>query len=66
MIGTKAGVRLPVAIEMVDAIFTAMNEKDELPIATALRTAHWKLTNKGNLLGLAYTLYGLAGFHLQR
>jgi hypothetical protein len=65
VIGTEVSVRLPVAIEMAEAIFNAIS-KDERPIATALRDARWALANKGNLLGLAYTLYGLANYHLTR
>jgi CHAT domain len=63
VIGTDISIRLPVAIEMAQSILAGVSKST--PIAMALHEARWALANKGNLLGLAYTLYGLADFHME-
>jgi CHAT domain len=57
VVGTEISVRLPVATEMAYAILERLHSGASLGIA--VRDARWQLANKGNLLGLAYTPYGL-------
>jgi CHAT domain len=57
VVGTEVSVRLPVATEMAYAILERLHGGASLGIA--VRDARWQLANKGNLLGLAYTPYGL-------
>jgi hypothetical protein len=54
VIGTEVSVKVPVAVEaakvFLEKVFGGMR---------------WALANKGNLLGLAYTLYAMADLHTQ-
>jgi hypothetical protein len=63
IVGTEISIRLPVAIEMAQSILAGTGKG--APLAETLHKARWTLANKGNLLGLAYTLYGLADFHME-
>jgi hypothetical protein len=63
IVGTEISIRLQVAIEMAQSILAGVSKS--APLAKSLHEARWALANKGNLLGLAYTLYGLADFHME-
>ncbi|GEM_PF-2539449 len=60
VLGTEVSVVLPVAIEVAESLFAKLAQPSPPPLGEALRQIRWELANKGNLLGLAYTLYGLA------
>ena len=62
-IGTEISVRLPVAVEVARRLFAKILR--EVPMGQAMREVRWELANKGNLLGLAYTAYGLADLRLK-
>lgn len=72
VIGTEVSILLPVATEVAETLFSKLIRKttdnmESLPrmsVGQALYEIRWDLTNKGNLLGLAYTLYGLADLQL--
>ena len=64
VLGTEVSVLLPVAAEVAEFMFTSMARPDGPSVGEALRAVRWQLANKGNLLGLAYTLYGLADLHV--
>jgi hypothetical protein len=68
VLGTETSVKLPVAIEVAESLITKLAEPRPQPISVgeALREIRWELANKGNMLGLAYTLYGLADLHIVR
>lgn len=63
IVGTEISIRLPVAIETAQSILAGIGK--DTALAETLHKARWALANKGNLLGLAYTLYGLADFHME-
>ena len=63
IVGTEISIRLPVAIEMAQSALDGIGRGT--PLAETLHKARWALANKGNLLGLAYTLHGLANFHME-
>jgi hypothetical protein len=60
IIGTEVSVQLPVAIDFAGALFGALFSKPDSTAGEAMRQARWQLANKGNLLGLAYTMYCMA------
>ncbi|HEX6748363.1 MAG TPA: CHAT domain-containing protein [Longimicrobium sp.] len=62
VIGTEISVQLPVAIEAADLLLGALVRGAAAD--DALREMRWALADKGNLLGLAYTMYALAGLKL--
>ncbi|WP_412062040.1 hypothetical protein [Rubrivirga sp. IMCC45206] len=62
VIGTEVTVSLPVATEVAESVYRAM--LGGASAGEALRDVRWQLANKGNLFGLAYTLYGLASLRL--
>jgi hypothetical protein len=62
VIGTEIGVQVPLAIEVAERLFEKLVAG--LPVGVALYQVRWELVNKGNLLGLAYTLYALADLHI--
>jgi hypothetical protein len=66
VLGTEASVLLPVAIEVAESLLTKLAQPQPIPVGQALREIRWQLANKGNILGLAYTLYGLADLHIVR
>jgi hypothetical protein len=67
IVGTEISIRLQVAIEMAQSILASISKSapQAKTLHEALHEARWALANKGNLLGLAYTLYGLADFHME-
>jgi hypothetical protein len=58
VIGTEVAVILPLAAEISESLFRKI--ASDVPVGQAMREVRWELANKGNLLGLAYTLYCLA------
>ena len=58
ILGTEVSVILPVATEVAESILGKV--VGGTPVGEALHQTRWELLNKGNLLGLAYTLYALA------
>jgi CHAT domain-containing protein len=64
VIGTEIPVRLPLATEVAEMLLTKLARR--MAVGEALRQVRWELANRGNLLGLAYTLYGLADLRLVR
>src|SRR5438067_10356804 len=60
ILGTEVSVVLPVAAEVAEFVFGSLVNSDAPAVGEVLRAVRWNLANKGNLLGLAYTLYGLA------
>lgn len=65
VIGTEVSVLAPVAIEISELVFKKMVE-EKMPVGQAMYQTRWELANKGNLLGLAYTLYCLANLHITK
>jgi hypothetical protein len=66
VLGTEVSVTLPVAIEVAESLIGKLTSAENISLGEALRQIRWQLANKGNLLGLAYTLYGLADIHIKR
>ncbi|MDQ4074679.1 MAG: CHAT domain-containing protein [Chloroflexota bacterium] len=64
VLGTEVSVELRIAVEVAESLFHKLAPPNPQPLGEALREVRWELANKGNLLGLAYTLYGLADLHL--
>jgi hypothetical protein len=62
ILGTEISVQPPVAFEMAERLLDKITRR--VPVGQALYETRWELLNKGNLLGLAYTLYCLADLHL--
>lgn len=64
VIGTEISIRLPLATEVAELIFTKLLETkpggEMFSIGEAIQQMRWSLLNKGNLLGLAYTPYCLS------
>jgi hypothetical protein len=58
VIGTEVAVILPVATEISESLFSKI--ASGISVGQAMREVRWELANKGNVLGLAYTLYCLA------
>lgn len=55
VLGTEVNIRLPLAIEIGESLMQKLAAK--VPAGVALYQMRWELANKGNLLGLAYTLF---------
>ncbi len=64
VVGTEVSILLPVATEVAEDLFSRLEQGDA--IGQALYEIRWNLANKGNLLGIVYTLYGLADLHVIR
>lgn len=68
VLGTEVSMPLGVATEVAEQLYAKMVPgragAPGMPVGQALREVRWELANKGNLLGLAYTLYGLSGLRL--
>ncbi len=64
VIGTEVSVLANVAIEMAELLFGKIAA--DMPVGQAMYQTRWELANKGNLLGLAYTLFCLANLHVAR
>ena len=62
VIGTEIAVILPLAAEISESLFKKI--ASDIPVGQAMREVRWELANKGNLLGLAYTLYCLANLRV--
>jgi hypothetical protein len=62
VVGTEVSVLLPLAIEIAEMLFDAFLNFG-MTLGQAMHQVRWKLANKGNLLGLAYTPYGQADLH---
>ncbi|HEX9106391.1 MAG TPA: hypothetical protein VF832_04175, partial [Longimicrobiales bacterium] len=59
VLGTEVSIRLPLATEVAESLLRRV--VGGAPVGQALYEVRWELANKGNLLGLAYTYYGLIG-----
>lgn len=64
VIGTEVAVIVPVATEISESLFRKI--AGNTPVGQAMREVRWELANKGNLLGLAYTLYCLANLQVPK
>jgi len=64
VLGTEISVLFPVAAEVGEFMFKELADPAGPTVGEALRSVRWQLANKGNLLGLAYTLYALADLHV--
>lgn len=62
VIGSEVSVQVPVAIEAASILLRKL--VNGVPAGVAIREMRWELANKGNLLGLAYSLYALADLSL--
>ncbi|HUQ30733.1 MAG TPA: hypothetical protein VM095_01380 [Pyrinomonadaceae bacterium] len=63
LIGTEIAVQLPLAIEVAKMLFGAL-AKGGMTVGEAMYQVRWKLANKGNLLGLAYTPYCMSNLRI--
>ncbi len=61
VIGTEISVKLEAATEIALMLFEKISKGTEMGVA--IREMRWELANKGNLIGLAYTLYGMGDLH---
>jgi hypothetical protein len=66
VLATEVSVLLPVAVEFAESFLRRVLAPNPEPLGKALRDARWQLANKGNLLGLAYTLHGMADLRVVR
>jgi hypothetical protein len=55
-----------VAIEVAESLFEKIAGNMPVPVGEAMYQTRWELANKGNLLGLAYSLYCLANLHVTK
>lgn len=65
VIGTEVSILLPLATEIAELLFDAF-VKEGMSLGEAMYQVRWKLANKGNLLGLAYTPYGQSDLRVVR
>lgn len=64
VMGTEIFIQAPVAYEVAEQLFDKLiNQK--MPVGVAMYQIRWELANKGNLLGLAYTLHSVADLHFK-
>jgi CHAT domain len=63
IIGTEVSVLASVAMDISEQVFEKMIA-EKLTVGQAMYQTRWDLVNRGNLLGLAYTLYCLANLHV--
>ncbi|HEY0725787.1 MAG TPA: hypothetical protein VGD41_17670, partial [Pyrinomonadaceae bacterium] len=66
VIGTEISVLASVAIEVAESLFEKIAGNMPVPVGEAMYQTRWELANKGNLLGLAYSLYCLANLHVTK
>jgi hypothetical protein len=66
IIGTEVSVQLRVATEVAERFLQKVVAGEGVKIGQAMREVRWELANKGNLLGLCYTLYGLSDLRFTR
>jgi len=64
ILGTEISVKLSLAIPIAQFLLEATVRGEK--VGQSLRQMRWQFANKGNLLGLAYTLYALADVHVER
>lgn len=64
VIGTEVSVLADMAMYIGDIILEKIANEDT--IGDAIRDMRWNLVNRGNLLGLAYTPYGLSDLRIKR
>jgi hypothetical protein len=64
ILGTEVSIQLSLATEVAQHLLTDIAAGTKL--GEALRSLRWQLANKGNLLGLAYTLYAMADLRVVR
>jgi CHAT domain-containing protein len=63
VVGTEISIRLPLAVKVAENFFQRVAAGET--IGGAMHGVRWDLANKGNLLGLAYTPYGLSSLRFQ-
>jgi hypothetical protein len=63
VIGTEVSIRLSMAVEVAERLLDDIAAGHT--IGAAIHAIRWHFTNKGNLLGLAYTPYGLSNLTLR-
>jgi hypothetical protein len=63
VVGTEISIRLPLAVEVAENFFQLLVTSET--IGGAMYAVRWNLANKGNLLGMAYTPYGLSSLSFQ-
>jgi hypothetical protein len=66
VIGTEISMQLPVAIEVAERLISKIAKSPPVGLGAAMREVRWEMANKGNLLGLAYTLHALADLQMVR
>jgi hypothetical protein len=69
VIGTEVSVKLDIAVLFAEMLLPALlvaGRSGGGAVGAAVRDVRWRLANRGNLLGLCYTFYGLADLHLSR
>jgi CHAT domain len=65
VIGTEVSMLVETAVDIGDRLIRKIaNRPDGIPMGQAMREVRWEMAGKGNLLGLAYTPYGIADFSL--
>ncbi len=65
VLGTEVRVPVSVATEVAESFFSKIAPPQQMTVGDALRQLRWELANKGNVLGLAYSLYGLADLRVE-
>ena len=65
VIGTEVSMLVDAAYEVAEEILRHLTETKGGQIGRAVREMRWKLINKGNLIGLAYTPYCRAALHIE-
>jgi len=63
VVGTEISIRLPLAVKVAENFFQRIVASET--IGGAMYAVRWDLANKGNLLGMAYTPYGLSSLRFQ-
>jgi CHAT domain len=63
VVGTEISIRLPLAVKVAEDFFQRVAAGET--IGGAMHGVRWDLANKGNLLGLAYTPYGLSSLRFR-
>jgi len=61
VLGTEVSIKLDVAAEIAQILLNKVSQG--MKMGVAIREMRWELANKGNLIGLAYTLYAMADLH---
>lgn len=69
ILGTEVSVKLDVAVLFAERLLAEIlgsGASGGTAVGQAVRDVRWQLADRGNLLGLCYTFYGLADLHLVR